>query len=238
MGIAFGATVTDRRCGFDDRPSLVLSPAEPWHCLGACRAGARRSTVMKAEGVSFGHDPEADFFPTSPSLDGPRSTPASRGSPARRLDADDHDCSGRSAATDREESRPSAVSRSGPSTPSSSTACRRESHRGYRLPRHEQERRARRSNAPPEAGVLRDSSHEHLNGSLVIGIFGEGGEVLSAFPAEAPPTCAPAPGTSLLLALTARLNISPRPRRKSSCESLIDALTFGAGFLQRDASTT
>jgi DNA primase len=60
----------------DREPSLVITPAKNlWHCLGACQSGGSPiDWVMKADGVSFRHAVEilrADFFPTSPSLDGP-----------------------------------------------------------------------------------------------------------------------------------------------------------------------
>ncbi len=40
----------------DDTPSLVVSPNQLWHCLGACQAGGSViDWVMKSEGVSFRH---------------------------------------------------------------------------------------------------------------------------------------------------------------------------------------
>ena len=90
-------------------------------------------------------------------------------------------------------------------------------------------------------GILRESGHEHFNGSLVIPVFGRAGEVMEMYGRKITEDLRP--GTPLHLYL-------PGPHRgvwneealEASkeiilCESLIDALTFWcAGFRNVTAS--
>ena len=91
-------------------------------------------------------------------------------------------------------------------------------------------------------GVLRDSGHEHLNGSLVVPILGEGGEVLGAYGRKITPANLRA-GTPLHLYLPGPhrgvFNVEALVSSKEVilCEALIDALTFWcAGFRNVTAS--
>ena len=112
---------------------------------------------------------------------------------------------------------------------------------GYRLPAMNRKAGQEIRTRLQKLGVLRDSGHEHLNGSLVVPILGEGGEVLGAY------------GRKLLsnLRLGTPMHLYlPGPHRGvfnvealvSSkevilCEALIDALTFWcAGFRNVTAS--
>ena len=90
-------------------------------------------------------------------------------------------------------------------------------------------------------GVLRESGHEHFNGSLVVPIFGEAGRCSRSTAGRSGPTCAGRHADSPVPA-------GPAPRRLQRrsagvgkevilCEALIDALTFWcAGYRNVTAS--
>ena len=91
-------------------------------------------------------------------------------------------------------------------------------------------------------GLLRESGHEHFNGSLVVPIFDEHGEVVGMYGRKITPL-APEEGNA-----AASLPAGPAPRclepgsaasqqDRILCEALIDALTFWcAGFRNVTAS--
>jgi hypothetical protein len=90
-------------------------------------------------------------------------------------------------------------------------------------------------------GVIRDTGHEHFNGSLVIPILGEDGEVLGVYGRKITPNLRP--GTPLHLYLPGPhrgvFNVQGLEAAKEVilCEALIDALTFwSAGFRNATAS--
>ncbi|MBK9374070.1 MAG: toprim domain-containing protein [Holophagales bacterium] len=245
------------RCPFhDDRePSLVVTPAKNlWHCLGECQTGGSPiDWVMKAEGVSFRHAVEilrADFFPTMASLDGPpqRST-VPKLAPPVDLDADDRELLGQVIGYYHQTLKESPdalgyLEKRGLMHPEVIDRFQlgyANRTLGYRLPAMNRKAGQEIRTRLQKLGVLRDSGHEHLNGSLVVPILGEGGEVLGAY------------GRKLLsnLRLGTPMHLYlPGPHRGvfnvealvSSkevilCEALIDALTFWcAGFRNVTAS--
>jgi hypothetical protein len=90
-------------------------------------------------------------------------------------------------------------------------------------------------------GIIRDTGHEHFNGSLVIPILGEAGEVLGVYGRKITPNLRP--GTPLHLYLPGPhrgvFNVEGLEAAKEVilCEALIDALTFWcAGFRNVTAS--
>ncbi len=90
-------------------------------------------------------------------------------------------------------------------------------------------------------GVIRDTGHEHFNGSLVIPILGEAGEVLGIYGRKIRSDLRP--GTPLHLYLPGPhrgvFNVEGLEAAKEVilCEALIDALTFwSAGFRNVTAS--
>jgi len=247
------------RCPFhDDRePSLVLSPDKNlWHCLGECQTGGSPiDWVMKAEGVSFRHAVEilrAEHFPTTPSLDGPpQRSSVPKLAPPVDLDADDRELLGQVIGYYHQTLKESPealgyLEKRGLTHPELIDRFRlgyANRTLGYRLPAMNRKAGQEIRTRLQKLGVLRDSGHEHLNGSLVIGIFGEGGEVLGAYGRKITPTHQLRAGTPLHLYLPGPhrgvFNVEAVISSKEVilCESLIDALTFWcAGFRNVTAS--
>ena len=247
------------RCPFhDDRePSLVVTPGKNlWHCLGECQTGGSPiDWVMKAEGVSFRHAVEilrAEHFPTTPSLDGPpqRST-VPKLAPPVDLDADDRELLGQvigyyhqtlkespealAYLENRGLRHPELIARFQLGYANRTL--------GYRLPAMNRKAGQEIRTRLQKLGVLRDSGHEHLNGSLVVPILGEGGEVLGAYGRKITPTHQLRAGTPLHLYLPGPhrgvFNVEALVSSKEVilCEALLDALTFWcAGFRNVTAS--
>ncbi len=114
---------------------------------------------------------------------------------------------------------------------------------GYRLPAMNRKAGQEIRTRLQKLGVLRDSGHEHLNGSLVVPILGEGGEVLGAYGRKITPAHQLRAGTPLHLYLPGPhrgvFNVEALVSSKEVilCEALIDALTFWcAGFRNVTAS--
>ncbi len=246
------------RCPFhDDRePSLVVTPGKNlWHCLGACQTGGSPiDWVMKAEGVSFRHAVEilrADHFPTMPSLDTPaRSTVPKLAAPVD-LDADDRELLGQVVGYYHQtlKESPEALAyleNRGLTHPEAIDRFRlgyANRTLGYRLPAMNRKAGQEIRTRLQKLGVLRDTGHEHLNGSLVVPILGEGGEVLGAYGRKITPAHQLRAGTPMHLYLPGPhrgvFNVEALVSSKEVilCESLIDALTFWcAGFRNVTAS--
>jgi DNA primase catalytic core len=182
------------RCPFhDDRePSLVITPEKNlWHCLGACQTGGSViDWVMRTRGVSFRHGVEllkADHPSLAALVDRPvkKSTTAKLDPP---IEAD---------AGDQEVLR-QVVSYYHETLKQSPEALRYLESRGlahpemidnfqlgfanrtlgYRLPEKNRKAGAEMRGRLQTLGVLRDSGHEHFNGSIVIPIFSLAGDVL------------------------------------------------------------
>ncbi|MBK9373268.1 MAG: toprim domain-containing protein [Holophagales bacterium] len=246
------------RCPFhDDRePSLVVTPGKNlWHCLGACQTGGSPiDWVMKAEGVSFRHAVEilrADNFPTMASLDTPqRSTVPKLAAPVD-LDADDRELLQQVIGYYHQmlKESPEALAyleNRGLTHPEVIDRFRlgyANRTLGYRLPAMNRKAGQEIRTRLQKLGVLRDSGHEHLNGSLVVPILGEGGEVLGAYGRKITPAHQLRAGTPLHLYLPGPhrgvFNVEALVASKEVilCEALMDALTFWcAGFRNVTAS--
>ena len=241
------------RCPFhDDRePPLVVTPGKNlWHCLGECQTGGSPiDWVMKAEGVSFRHAVEilrAEYFPTMPSLDGPpqRST-VPKLAPPVDLDVDDRELLGQVIGYYHQtlKESPEALAyleNRGLTHPEAIDRFRlgyANRTLGYRLPAMNRKAGQEIRTRLQKLGVLRDTGHEHLNGSLVVPILGEGGEVLGAYGRKITPTHQLRAGTPLHLYLPGPhrgvFNVAALVSSKEVilCEALLDALTFWcAGF--------
>lgn len=243
------------RCPFheDRTPSLVVSPVKNlWHCMGACSVGGSVvDWVMRAEGVSFRHAVELlrDGFQPS-RLVGPGGVvrPPERSSVVK-LDGEfsaglsDRDLLDRVVgfytATLRES--PEALEFLRQRRCGSAEAIERfrlgyaNRTLGYRIPaanRAEGRELRRRLQA---LGILRESGHEHLRGSLVIPVFDATGAVVEAYGRKigsglrkgTPLHCylpGPHRGVWNIEAFAATEEVIV-------CESLIDALSFWcAGF--------
>jgi DNA primase catalytic core len=238
-------------CPFhDDRePSLVITPAKNlWHRLGACQTGGTAiDWVMKAEGVSFRHAVEvlrADYFPTMASLNGPPkhstvphlASPLDSGVSDRELLGQVIDYYHQTLKESPEclaylETRglrhPELVGRFRLGYANRTL--------GYRLPLINRKAGAEIRGRLQKLGVIRESGHEHLNGSLVIPILGEEGEVLGAYGRKLLSNLRP--GTPMHLYLPGphrgvfKIEALTASKEVILCEALIDALTFWcAGF--------
>jgi DNA primase len=226
----------------DQGPSLVITPTKNlWHCLGACQQGGSViDWVMKARGVSFRHAVEI--------LRGeiPLASRSRRAGPSPvEPSADDREILAQVVAYYHEalKQSPEALAYLESRGLRSPEAIERfrlgfaNRTLGYRLPSKAARERLQ------QLGLIRDSGHEHFNGSLVVPLFGEQGEVLGMYGRKITPESKLRKGTPLHLYL-------PGPHRglfnleglRSSktvilCEALLDALTFWcAGFRNVAAS--
>jgi len=260
-GVAFKPHGSDLigRCPFHDdkTPSLVVTPAKNlWHCLGACQAGGTViDWVMRAEGVSFRHAVELlqnDYQPLVASVAG--AAPAKHSTVkklAMPIAADAEDAKLLSQVIEYYHetllASPEAIEylkrRGIGSDDAIKTFKLGFANRtlGYRLPEKNRIEGAAIRGQLQRLGVLRESGHEHFNGSVVIPVIAPSGEITEVYGRKI--TEGLRPGTPNHLYL-------PGPHRgvwnevalvESKeiilCEALIDALSFwGAGFRNVTAS--
>jgi DNA primase len=242
-------------CPFhDDRePSLVISPKKNlWHCLGACNAGGSViDWVMKAEGVSFRHAVEllrADI-PTDPASHPMKESTVRKLPPPVDRDADDAAMLEQVVSFYHETLKqwPEALAylaKRGLAHPEIVSRFRlgfANRTLGLRLPKKNRKAGDEMRTRLEKLGIIRESGHEHFNGSLAIPIFNRAGEVTQMYGRKITENLRP--GTPLHLWL-------PGPHRgvwneealEASkeiilCEALIDALTFwSAGYRNVTAS--
>jgi DNA primase len=242
------------RCPFHDdkTPSLVISPKKNlWHCLGACSTGGSAiDWVMRAEGVSFRHAVEL-----LTSGEWKASNTAVKESTVRKLAPPIA-----VQAEDREVLR-QVVEFYHESLKESPEALRYLESRGlthpemishfkigyanrtlgYRLPEKNRKAGAEMRGRLQALGILRESGHEHFNGSIVIPIFSCEGDVLGMYGRKITPNLREGTPLHLYLPGPHRGIFNEQAVRASKeiilCESLIDALTFWcAGFRNVTAS--
>jgi hypothetical protein len=235
------------RCPFheDRTPSLVVTPAKNlWHCLGACQAGGTViDWVMKAEGVSFRHAVEL-LLNDSLSLAAAAGTAPPKRSSVRKLPApierDAEDAKLLSQVIDyyyetllgSPEALDYLTRRGIGSQEAIQTFRLGYANRtlGYRLPEKNRVQGAAIRGQLQRIGLLRESGHEHFNGSIVVPVITPSGEITEVYGRKI--TQGLRPGTPLHLYL-------PGPHRGVwnaaalgttseviLCEALIDALTF------------
>ena len=246
-------------CPFhDDRePSLVISPKKNlWHCLGACQTGGTViDWVMKADGVSFRHAVEL-LRADHPSL-----TALSRSvkhSTVRKLpppidrDADDGAllaAGGRLLSRDAE-----AVARGAGSIWKSAGLESAEMIERFQLGfanrtlgygcRRRTARPARRCAGRLQTlGIMRESGHEHFNGSVVIPVFDRERQRGRRCTAARSRDESAARARRCICTCRGRIAACGTKRRWQAskeiilCEALIDALTFWcAGYRNVTAS--
>lgn len=253
-------------CPFhDDRePSLVVTPEKNlWHCLGACQSGGTViDWVMRAEGVSFRHAVELlrkehPSLVASSGTDTPApvaSAPKARYTTAPRLEspitptADDQDLLERVVAYYQATLRESPealdyLAKRGLRNPEALDHFRlgfANRTLAYRIPAA-RGRGGELRERLQALGILRESGHEHFNGSLVIPIFDEAGRVTGMYGRKVGESLRK--GTPLHLYLPGpHRGLWNAPALAASkeiilCESLIDALTFWcAGYRNVTAS--
>jgi DNA primase catalytic core len=227
----------------DRTPSLVISPARNlWHCLGACGAGGSViDWVMRSEGVSFRHAVELLRDGVAPSrVSGPapgRSTVTKLPSPLERA-ADDRELLGRVVGFYHRTLKESAealgyLERRGLRHPELVERFRlgyANRTLGYRLPAKNRQAGADLRGRLQRLGVLRESGHEHLSGSLVIPVMDLDGGVVQLYGRKirddlraGTPAHLYMPGAHRGVFNREALAAS---REVVVCESLIDALSF------------
>jgi DNA primase len=248
-------------CPFhDDRnPSLVITPKKNlWHCLGACNAGGTAiDWVMRAQGVSFRHAVELlkeDHFPLAAApgiLDSrpvKKSTVPKLPAPIAR-EADDRVLLMQVVDYYNEalKQSPEALKYLESRGLKSSEMIDRfrlgfaNRTLGYRLPAKNRVAGADMRGRLQALGVLRESGHEHFNGSVVIPVFNASGEVVEMYGRKITPGLRE--GTPLHLYLPGghrgvwNEEALIASKEIILCEALIDALTFWtAGFRHVTAS--
>jgi DNA primase len=238
----------------DHSPSLVISPKKNlWNCLGACRRGGDViEWVMRAEGVSFRHAVELlreDHFPLAASLRPVKSSSVPKLPAPVSRDADDRALLLQVVSYYHEtlKETPEALKYLESRGLKSSEMIERfrmgfaNRTLGYRLPEKNRVAGAELRGRLEKAGILRESGHEHFNGSVVIPVFNLEGEVVEMYGRKI---------TRALRENTPLHSYLPGPLRGVwneealvaskeiiLCEALIDALTFWcAGFRHVTAS--
>lgn len=229
----------------DTNPSLVVTPSKNlWHCLGACQTGGTSiDWVMKAHRVEFRHAIEllrADL----PTLEASSPSRAVKASTVRILpppierDADDSAVLQQVVAFYHEQLKlsPEALgylAKRGLDSPEMIERFQlgfANRTLGYRLPEKSRKTGEELRGQLQRLGLLRESGHEHLNGSLVVPLFDQGGNVVQLYGRKIGERLRP--GTPLHLYLPGphrgvfnveALTASPEI---ILCEALLDALTF------------
>jgi DNA primase catalytic core len=244
-------------CPFhDDRnPSLVITPAKNlWHCLGACNAGGTAiDWVMRANGVSFRHAVELlreDYLPLAavPIQPVKHGTVRKLPPPVAR-DADDRELLLQVVSYYNETLKQSPeamkyLESRGLKSPEIIERFRlgfANRTLGYRLPAKNRAAGAQMRGRLQTLGILRESGHEHFNGSLVIPVFNPAGDVMEIYGRKITPNLREGtpnhlylPGEHAGVWNEEALAVS---KEIILCEALIDALTFWvAGFRNVTAS--
>ncbi len=253
------------RCPFhDDRePSLVITPEKNlWHCLGVCQTGGTAiDWVMKAEGVSFRYAVELLRERHIPSLvaeapkRGRQAGPVAQKSTTQKLDSlaeanvEDQALLQRVVGYYEETLKQSPealeyLARRGLKHPEIIERFHlgfANRTLGYRLPNMQRAEGKELRSRLQNLGILRESGHEHLNGSLVIPVFDESGRVVEMYGRKLLDNLRPGTPKHLYLPGPHRgvWNVEALQASKEIilCESLIDALTFWcAGYRNVTAS--
>ncbi len=244
-------------CPFhDDRnPSLVITPAKNlWHCLGACNEGGTViDWVMKANGISFRHAVELlreDHLP----LAADPVQPVKHGTvrklpPPVARDADDRELLLQvvSYYSETLKQSPEAMrylESRGLKSPEIIDRFRlgfANRTLGYRLPAKNRAAGAEMRGRLQKLGILRESGHEHFNGSLVIPVINPAGDVMEMYGRKVTPNLREGTPSHLYLPGEHRGVWNEEALAASKevilCEALIDALTFWvAGFRNVTAS--
>ncbi len=243
----------------DHSPSLVISPQKNlWNCLGACgKGGSVIDWVMRAEGISFRHAVELLKQEHLPLVARPAGSPPKKSTTVKlpllaERTIDDkrlletvvqhyHE-----TLKQTPEAQQYLVKRGLQSSEMVEQFRLGFANRtlGYHLPASNRNAGAEQRERLKQIGILRqESGHEHFNGSVVIPILNQEGEVVQMYGRKITRDTALREGTPVHLYL-------PGPHRGVwneealaaskeiiLCEALIDALTFWcAGFRHVTAS--
>ena len=231
----------------DREPSLVVTPKKNlWHCLGACQAGGGPiDWVMRVEGVSFRHAVELlrrDLGGGPIALG--RVAHARRASKSEKLDRLAEPDEADEIVLERVMSYYHATLKESPEALGYMKSRGLEHPEvidafglgyanrtlAYRLPTKKTKTGAALRAQLSRLGVMRESGHEHLNGSLVVPLHDAHGRVVGMYGRKVGSVLRP--GTPMHLYLPgphrgvfnrAAITVS---REVILCEALIDALTF------------
>jgi DNA primase len=233
-------------CPFhDDKdPSLVISPKKNlWNCLGACgKGGSVVDWVMAAEGVSFRHAVEI-LRADNPELSGDPAPPPKHSTvPKLPLPVNPKSTDAELLTQVAEyyhetlEQSPEALEyldSRGLNSPGLAARFKlgfANRTLGYRLPQKNRKDGQEIRTRLQEIGVIRESGHEHLNGSLVIPICDAAGNVVQLYGRKITPNLRSGTPRHLYLPGPRRGLFNLEALRQSKeiilCEALIDALTF------------
>lgn len=244
----------------DKEPSLVIIPKENlWHCLGACQCGGSViDWVMKAEGVSFRHAVEllqADYAPSSFTASGilppaalahpctSAAKPVKRSTVQKLPTALEHNAEDAKLLRqvvdyyhETLKQSPEALAYLEKRGLADSEAIDRfklgfaNRSLGYRLPAKNRKEGAAIRGQLQRIGLLRSSGHEHFNGSIVIPVMDETGNIAEVYGRKlndnlrkGTPKHLYLPGPHAGVWNAEALQANPEI---ILCESLIDALTF------------
>ncbi len=227
----------------DTNPSLVITPDKNlWHCLGACQAGGDVITwVMKAEGVSFRHAIELlrrqDIAVGAVSTTSAQTTVKKIPSPFDST-ADDQNLLNRVADFYHQTLKESPEALAYLERRKIGHAGALDHFKlgygnrtlGYRLPFSNRRNLGEVRRRLNKMGVYRTSGHEHFNGSVVIPVMDENGNVTEMYGRKIRDDLRD--GTAYHLYLPGPhkgvWNISSLAASPDVilCEALIDALTF------------
>jgi DNA primase catalytic core len=237
----------------DQTASLVITPSKNlWHCMGACqKGGSVVDWVMKTEGVSFRHAVELlrnEFLPlAAESDDEPKVV---KQNSKQKLPTP------LAANADHQESLRQVIDYYHETLKASPEALEYLENRGlknaelidtfklgfanrtlaYRLPQKNRQAGAEIRGKLQEIGILRDSGHEHFNGSIVMPVMDENGIITEVYGRKllgsrlrkgtVIHTYLPGPPEGVWNAKAVK-----NSQEVILCESLIDAMTFWcAGF--------
>ena len=239
----------------DREPSLVISPKKNlWHCLGACQMGGSViDWVMRAQGVSFRHAVEL-LRSQHPSLMDAAPQPIKHSTVRKLAPPVDREAGDAEALHqvvhyyhETLKQSPEALGYLEKRGLHSQEMIERfqlgfaNRTLGLRLPQANRKPGAELRGRLQRLGILRDTGHEHFNGSLTIPILDRAGTVLGLYGRKITEDLRP--GTPLHLYLPGpRHGVWNEEALEASeeiilCESLIDALTFWcAGFRNVTAS--
>lgn len=230
-------------CPFHDdhEPSLVITPDKNlWHCLGACQTGGTViDWVMKSEGVSFRHAVELlrNDLPLAAS-----STPVKRSSVTKLPAPLDHSAEDQALLMQVVDYYHDALKESPEALVYLKT--RGLDHPelidhfklgyanrtlGYRLPEKNRKAGAEIRGRLQTLGILRESGHEHFNGSIVIPVICNN-QVLEVYGRKINDNLRAGTPAHLYLPGPHQGVFNVEALRASTeiilCESLIDALSF------------
>ena len=248
-GIVLRASGRDRigKCPFhdDSEPSLVVTPAKNlWHCFGCQSGGGPIDWVMKLRGISFRH--AVELLHADPSLAAqpvPGETPVKRAS-VRTLaapvafDADDQMLLNQTVdyyhATLKQSPEALAYLTARGIGSMDAIAHFRLGYAnrslGLRLPEKTRKAGADIRTRMERIGLYRESGHEHFNGSIIVPIADERGNVTEVYGRKIRDDLRKGTPRHLYLPGPHRgvFNVQALQASKEIilCEALIDALTF------------